>query len=72
MLGDHGPGQSVQTAAEPLQLASLVKPEQELRRPAVLAHVRSSQHAPVQGQFEDVVRLVHEGGCLISALLLLK
>ena len=59
VLGHLGVGQRVQTAPQPVQLARLVQPNQKLRRPAVFTHIRRPQHAPVPGQFEDVVGLVH-------------
>ena len=60
VLGDFSIGQSIQATAQPLQLAGLVQPDQQLGRPALLAHIRCPQHAPVPGQFEDAVRLVHD------------
>ena len=44
VLGDFGVGHSIQAACEPLQLARLVQPDQQLGRPAVLAHIRGPQH----------------------------
>jgi hypothetical protein len=61
VFGDFGIGQSIQTTGDALQLARLVQPDQQLWRPAVLAYIRRPQHAPVASQFEDVLRLIHEG-----------
>jgi hypothetical protein len=38
----------------------------------VRAHIRRPQHAPVPGQFQDVVGLVHVRRSLICALLSFK
>jgi hypothetical protein len=60
VFGDFGIGQPIQAPCDPLQFASLVQPDQELWRPAVLAHICSPEYALASCQFEYVVGLSHE------------
>ena len=59
-------------SAEPLQRASQVLPDLQLKWPVMFARIRRAQLAPVQGQLADVVDMVHVGASLMFALLLFK
>jgi len=60
MLGEFCIWQAVEATSHPMQLACLVKAQQQLSRPALRTHVRRTENATMLGELKDEVGLVHD------------
>ncbi len=59
VLRETGVRQAVDSAADALELASLVQLEQKLGRPPSFTHVIRPKHSLASRQMQDLFRVVH-------------